>query len=77
MAERGNSKVGWLGGLTIGVLWLAMAATTLLSSYQGYQNDRRDWGLAWGLVGMLLLGAGLAAIVGTWWHYRRVLKHHD
>jgi hypothetical protein len=35
-------------------------------------NDRGDWALAWGLVGVLLLAAGLAAMIGTWYHQTRV-----
>lgn len=63
-------------GLVIGVLWLAMAAAALWSSARGYANDRSDWGLGWGLVGVLLLGAALAALVGTWWHNFRVRSPH-
>jgi hypothetical protein len=65
-------------GFVIGVLWLAMAATALWSSARGYANDRSGWGLGWGLVGVLLLGAALAALVGTWWHNFRVRRprHH-
>jgi Na+-driven multidrug efflux pump len=62
-------------GFGIGVLWLLMAGTSLFSSYRGYANDRHDWGLVWGLVGLLLLGAGIAAMVGTWWHLTRVRDH--
>jgi hypothetical protein len=62
-------------GFGIGLLWLAMAATSLWSSIRGYTNHRLDWGLAWGLVGVLLLAAGIAALVGTWWHLTRVVPH--
>jgi len=64
-------------GATVGVLWIAMAVTCLVSSIRGYVNDRPDWGLAWMLVGLLLLTAGISAIVGTWWHVFRVSRHSD
>lgn len=63
-------------GFVIGVLWLVMAVTVLWSSVRAYANDRSDWGLGWGLVGVLLLGAALSALVGTWWHNFRVRSHH-
>ncbi|MGK7312526.1 MAG: hypothetical protein ACN0LA_09850 [Candidatus Longimicrobiales bacterium M2_2A_002] len=61
-----------LPGLTIGVLWLAMAIATIASSMRGYANDRSGWGLGWGLVGFFLLAAALSALVGTMWHNFRV-----
>jgi hypothetical protein len=60
-------------GFGIGILWLVMAGTCLWSAFRGYANDRPDWGLAWGLVGVLLAAAGIAAMVGTWWHQTRVI----
>lgn len=63
-------------GFGIGILWWLMAGTSLFSSIRGYGNDRYDWGLVWGLVGMLLLAAGTAAMVGTWWHLTRVRTDH-
>jgi hypothetical protein len=60
-------------GFGIGVLWLVMAATALWSAFRGYMNGRWDWGLAWALIGLLLLAAGLAAMIGTWWHQTRVV----
>ncbi|MEX0907337.1 MAG: hypothetical protein WD054_03320 [Gemmatimonadota bacterium] len=62
-------------GFGIGLLWWLMAFTCLWSAYRGYANDRWDWGLGWGLVGLLLLGAGTAAMFGTWWHLTRVRAH--
>jgi formate/nitrite transporter FocA (FNT family) len=59
-------------GFGIGIIWVVMAGTSLFSAYRGYSNDRYDWGLLWGLVGLLLLGAGTAAMVGTWWHLTRI-----
>ena len=64
--------VATLPGYIIGLLWLAMALATLWSAMQGYANNRSGWGLGWALVGVFLLGAGLSALVGTWWHNHRV-----
>ena len=68
-------------GIVIGVLWLIMAGTSLWSAARGAANGREDWALAWGLVGGLLTIAGLAALIGSWWHENRVhgdhaRKHH-
>lgn len=59
-------------GAIVGILWLAMAATCIWSAFRGAANGREDWALAWGLVGGLLLVAGSAAIIGSWWHETRV-----
>jgi hypothetical protein len=69
-------RLATIPGFVIGVLWIAMAATALWSSVRGYGNDRSDWGLAWGIVGVFLLAAGIAAIVGTWWHNYRLTRRH-
>lgn len=61
-------------GFGIGILWLLMAGTSILSAIRGYGNQRYDWALMWGLIGLLLLGAGLAAMIGTWIHQTRI---HD
>ncbi|MBI4544311.1 MAG: hypothetical protein HY703_03865 [Gemmatimonadetes bacterium] len=66
-----SSVIMAIGG-AIGALWVAMAASALWSSFRGFQNQRLDWGLGWGLVGVLLLAAGVAAVVGTWWHVYRI-----
>lgn len=63
-------------GIVVGVLWLVMAGTSIWSALRGAANDRGDWALAWGLVGGLLLVAGLAAILGSWWHETRVHRDH-
>ena len=66
-------------GFIIGVLWIGMAAAALWASARGYANDRAGWGLGWGIVGAFLLAAGLAALIGTWWHNFRVKRstaHH-
>lgn len=63
-------------GFGIGIFWLLMAVTSLWSSYRGYHNERYDWGLIWGLIGLLLAAAGIAAMIGTWWHLTRVQQDH-
>jgi hypothetical protein len=71
MAVNGNgepSKLALAAGFGIGILWLAMAFWCLASGMKGYGNDRTDYGFIWTVVGVLLLGAGISAIVGTWWH---------
>jgi hypothetical protein len=63
-------------GFGIGILWLLMAGTSIWSAARGFANDRSDWGVTWGLVGILLLAAGTAAMVGTWWHLTRHTTDH-
>lgn len=77
MAREPQNTAALGAGFGIGILWLLMAGTSLWSAARGYLNDRPDWGLAWGLVGLLLLAAGLAAIIGTWYHQTRVLAHDE
>jgi hypothetical protein len=76
LAAAPQNTVALGAGFGIGVLWIVMAVTSLWSSVRGWINGRGDWGLAWGLVGVLLLAAGIAAIAGTWWHQTRVLDEH-
>ena len=64
-------------GFGIGILWIVFALTCLISAARGFANGRSDWGVGWGLVGVLLLAAGIAAMVGTWWHQTRVLAHGE
>jgi len=64
-------------GFGIGIVWVVFAVTALLSAARGYANGRLDWGIGWGLVGVLLLAAGIAAMVGTWWHQTRVMKDRE
>ncbi len=63
-------------GFIIGILWVVMAVTALWSSVRGYNNHRYDWGLAWGLIGVLLLAAGMISMFATWWHLTRVRNDH-
>jgi hypothetical protein len=61
-------------GFGIGLFWWVMAITCFWSAWRGYDHGRFDWGLLWGMVGLLLAAAGTAAMFGTWWHLSRV---HD
>lgn len=76
--ENGPQNVPALAaGFGIGILWIVFAATCLISAFRAIGNDRSDWVVSWGLVGILLLAAGTAAMVGTWWHQTRVLGKSD
>lgn len=76
MASRPPQNTLALGaGFGIGILWVLMAGTSLWSAMRGFANDRTDWGYAWALVGVLLLAAGIASMVGTWWHLTRHADH--
>ena len=70
MSANGNqpNKLALGAGFGIGTVWIAIGLWCLVSGIQGYANHRSDYGLVWTLVGVLLLGGGTAAIVGTWWH---------
>ncbi|HEX7119233.1 MAG TPA: hypothetical protein VF212_10620 [Longimicrobiales bacterium] len=70
------TKLAYAAGLGIGLLWIALAIVTLRSAAQGFIYDRPDWGVGWGLVGILLLAAGAIAVIGTWWHLNRVKGRH-
>jgi hypothetical protein len=59
-------------GLGVFLVWWTMAITCFWSAYRGYDHGRYDWGLMWGLIGLLLAAAGTAAMLGTWWHLSRV-----
>lgn len=63
-------------GFGIGILWVIMGVTSLYSAAKGYRNHRYDWGLAWGLIGLLITAAGTIAMVATWWHLTRVRDDH-
>lgn len=73
-SERFMTMLAYAAGFGIGALWIAIAILTLRSAAEGFANDRLDWGVGWGLVGLLLLAAGSIAIVGTWWHQNRVKR---
>ena len=83
MAVNGTNKanpIALAAGFGIGVIWIAMALWCWISSIRGFNDNRSDYGLIWAVVGTLLLGAGLAALIGTWWHQfalpRRRARHH-
>jgi hypothetical protein len=63
-------------GFGIGIFWWVMAVTALWSAVRGYNNHRYDWGLTWGLIGLLLLAAGTISMVATWWHLTRIRNDH-
>lgn len=71
MAVNGTHKANPIAlavGFGIGVLWIAMAIWCITSAIKGFNDGRSDYGLVWSVVGVLLTGAGLSALVGTWWH---------
>lgn len=71
------NKLALAAGFGIGALWIAMALWCLAHGIEGYSNDRTDYGFIWTVIGVLLLGGGTAAIVGTWWHqYPLKRRHH-
>lgn len=77
-AAAGPNRFALLVGFGIGLLWIAMALWCLVNAIKGGANGRSDYGLVWALVGVLLLGGGTAAIVGTWWHqFPLKRKRHD
>jgi hypothetical protein len=74
-AERGAAPLGLLAGITVGVLWVILAAGALASAAAGARASRPDWLLGWTLVGVLLLAAGLSALIGSWLHHRAAARH--
>ncbi len=79
MAQNGNgpNKLALAAGFGIGLSWIAMALYTLAHAFTGMSDQRPDYGVAWGLAGVLLLAAGAAALIGTWWHVlRRPVDNH-
>jgi len=76
-ADEMITKLAFAAGLGIGVAWIALAIMALRSAAQGFIDNRSDWGVGWGLVGILLLVGGCVAIVGTWWHQTRVKGRHN
>jgi uncharacterized membrane protein HdeD (DUF308 family) len=63
-------------GFIIGILWVIMGVVSLVSAARGYANHRYDWGLAWGLIGLLITAAGSISMIATWWHLTRVRDDH-
>ena len=84
MAVNGTHKtnpIALAAGFSIGVIWIAIAIWCFSAAIKGYNDSRTDYGLVWTVVGALLAGAGLSALIGTWWHQfalprRRALHHH-
>jgi hypothetical protein len=75
MAHNGQrpNRLAVAVGFGIGLAWIAMALFTLARAKTGFGYSRPDYGLAWSLAGVLLLAAGVSAVIGTWWH---VLRAH-
>ncbi|MGH7467694.1 MAG: hypothetical protein ACRENP_06860 [Longimicrobiales bacterium] len=73
MAYNGHqpNKLAVLAGFGIGLTWILTALYTLVRAFGGLRDDRYDYGVAWTTVGVLLLAAGIAALIGTWWHQLR------
>jgi len=79
MAHNGNgapNKLALAAGFGIGFTWIVLAVLVLIAAMQGKSYDRPDYALAWGLVGVFLLGAGICAVIGTWWHNLRPHPEH-
>jgi predicted MFS family arabinose efflux permease len=79
MAQNGTqpNRLALASGFGIGILWIATALFILYNAIRGFADHRPDYGMSWSLVGVLLLAAGVAALVGTWWHLiRRPPAHH-
>jgi hypothetical protein len=77
MDDRPDLGPNWFAlgaALLVGLIWLALATTCLVSAFQGAANGRADWWLAWFLVGTLLAAAGFAALGATVWHQFRVKR---
>ena len=71
MASNGHdqpNKLALAAGFGISAMWILMAVWCLINGIGGYSLHRTDYGLIWTVVGVLLLGAGVAAGYGTWWH---------
>jgi hypothetical protein len=70
MAQNGrqSNRLALAAGFGIGIVWIASALYVLVYAIRGFSDRRPDYGMAWSLVGVLLLAAGVAAVVGTWWH---------
>jgi hypothetical protein len=69
--EQQQNRLAVIVGFGTGVTWIVAALYTLMRAFGGISNDRYDYGVAWTTAGLLLLAAGVAALIGTWWHHVR------
>ena len=70
------NRMALLTGFSIGGIWVLAALYTIVRALGGFGDSRPDYGVAWITTGVLLLAAGVAAIVGTWWHQLRPRENH-
>lgn len=80
MAVNGVHKPNPLAlaaGFGIGVTWIGLALWCFMAALKGFGDSRSDYGVVWSIVALLLLGAGLAALVGTWWHQFALPRRHN
>jgi hypothetical protein len=75
-SEEKSVRLGVAAGFVVGIIWIAMALTALWQSHWGSSAGRKDWALAWGLVGVLLLAAGVSAIAGAL-HHKNLVESHN
>jgi hypothetical protein len=77
MAHNGDrpNRMALLFGFGIGIVWVLSALYILVNAIRGFSDHRPDYGMSWSLVGVFLLAAGGAALVGTWWHVVRRPTH--
>ena len=78
MAQNGSQRnpMALATGFGIGILWIASALYILVHAIRGFMDHRPDYGMSWSLVGVLLLAAGVSAVIGTWWHLLRRPEAH-
>ena len=73
MAQNGHqpNRAALIIGFGIGIVWVITALYILVHAFNGFADHRPDYGMSWSLVGVFLLGGGVAALGGTWWHQLR------
>jgi hypothetical protein len=61
-------------GFVVGLVWLVFAVGAFRNSMAGWGAQASDLGFWWGVIGVLLTIAAVAALFGTWIHTR---QQHD